>query len=112
MILKVMTKLQDKEGWLILGELKDVSWRRGLMNVAYYALLAAGELGDYLVFDNPNPEWSEASGEPSYDANEIIQKCKQLTITDRMGKTIDVWFNDVAYLMNDEGKTVETIYGY
>jgi len=112
MILKIMTKLQDKEGWLILGELKDVSWRRELMNVTYYALLAAGELGDYLVFDNPNSEWSEKSGESHYDVNEIVQKCRQLTITDQMEKTIDVWFNDVAYLMNDEGKTVETIYGY
>jgi len=86
-----------------LGELKDVSWRRELMEIKYGALLALGELGDYLVFDNPKPEWSEESGEPL---------CKQLTITDRMGKTIVVWFNDVAYLMNDEGKTVETIYGY
>ena len=112
MILKVMTKLQGREGWLILGELKDVSWRRELMEIKYGALLALGELGDYLVFDNPKPEWSEESGEPSYDANGIVQICKQLTITDRMGKTIVVWFNDVAYLMNDEGKTVETIYGY
>jgi len=112
MILKVMTKLQDKEGWLILGELKDVSWKRKLMEIKYGALLAAGELGDYLVFDNPKSKWLEESGEPSYDVNEIVQRCKQLTTTNRDGKTIDVWFNDVAYLMNDEGKTVETIYGY
>jgi len=103
MILKIMTKLRDKEGWLILGELKDVSWQRELVKIKYGALLAVGELGDYLVFDNPNKGDVE---------NEEIQVCKQITITDRMGKTIDVWFNDVAYLMNDEGKTVETIYGY
>ena len=109
MILKVRSMLKDGNGWLILGDIKAISLSDGLCEMTYGELLDLGEVGDYLVFDNP---FVESTDVPSFDPNAQILSCKRIMVTTESKERVDIWFNDVGYLMNDEGKTVETIYGY
>jgi hypothetical protein len=107
MILKVRSVLKGEYGWLILGGLRDVSWSDALVEESYGGLLEKGELGDYLVFDRP-PDPDDRI--PS-ETGPIVQ-CRVIMALGDDDRTVRVWFNDVAYLMNEAGKTVETIYGY
>jgi hypothetical protein len=110
MILKVKSNLHGEDGWLILGGVRDVSYSEELVETNYKGLLDNGALGDYLVFDCPHGPYRD--NEPSYDPQDLDLKCRVVMVLCEDEKTVKVWFNDVAYLMNDNGKTVETIYGY
>ena len=116
MILKVRSNLQGELGWLVIGNIRDCSYSDELIETNYKSLLEGGALGDYLVFDCPYgipPDMPVSKeGEPSYLPQDLDLKCKIVMVLCEDDKTCKVWFNDVAYLMNDDGKTVETIYGY
>jgi len=112
MILKVRSNLQGEDGWLLLGGVRDCSYSDELVESTYQGLLDAGALGDYLVFDCPHKAPVLDDGQPQYNPLELALKCKVVMVLCEDDKKVKVWFNDVAYLMNNDGKTVETIYGH
>jgi len=109
MILKVRTKLDYKNGWLVIGSVRSVSSSEDLITMTYSKLLEVSEVGDYLVFSSP---FKESKDVPSFDPNNQEFQCGYMVVTTMTEERINVWFNAIAYLMNDEGKTIDTIYGY
>ncbi len=102
MILKVKTMNRGKEGWLVMGEITDVHWNEDINDRDYDQLSNECTLGDYLLFEAPERHVSE----PIPPA-----PCRLITFSDKDGDQRKVLFNTVAYLMNNDGKTVETIDG-
>ena len=99
MILKVRAVAKESYDWLILGGVRDVLYSgdpckdcEGLKE------------GDYVLFNR-------VSDEEKTDP-EKGRAYKKMEVRYKDSGSCNVWFNDVAYLMNDEGKTVETIYGF
>jgi len=64
----------------------------------YRDLHDAIKIGDYQLFDN--------------SVDEPVEPFKVLQFYDKKGAQRTVLFDSVVYLMNESGKTVDTIYGY
>lgn len=98
MILKVKTWNGDKEGWLILGNVIDISYSDSVFEIDYDEINEMATLNDYCVFERPKDGKA---------------KCNIIYFSDEHGNgQRKIWFNDITYIMNDEGKTVERVYGF
>ena len=93
MILKVKQHVINKnvqDEWMIFGDILNVEHRT---------------LSTEYLKENKYPanyDW--------LDVNYHLKQIKIVTLTRRNGTVITIVFNNVAYLLSDEGKTIDTIH--
>jgi len=105
MILKVRAVGKETYDWLILCGVRDIVYSGNPLTDC-----PGLQEDDYVLLNLPTDEGKT-------DVETCVQekktpKWKKMEIRYKDGNRCSVYFNDVAYLMNDEGKTVETIYGF
>lgn len=104
----MIIKFVCKNGSLRVFETEEVSMVSGdpIIDAEEFShLYNAIKLGDYQLFEG-TPETISTDLHGRMNPFKVMQFC------DDKGQQRTVLFDNVVYLMNNQGKTVDTIYGY